>query len=111
MASPPFSTVGGYPGQATNVTTPSGNVGAFTDTWDGVPSLAPGLSNQAGLTPIQIDPSLAPPGSGMPIMNAVLIELRVLNALLALQIGAAVPDLQQMRADEAWNINPQTGLL
>jgi hypothetical protein len=48
---------------------------------------------------------------GVAAMNAMLVELRVLNALLIWQMGANAPDLNQMRADELYNSTIGTGVV
>ncbi len=114
MANQPFSTVGGYGGNASLVTTPSGLSGFLDDVLDGFPTLHPQLSAGGGpLTAIVIDPSAIGPATGMPELNAILVELRVLNTLIREQMGisAGSYDLQTMRADEAWNTNIATGAL
>jgi len=87
----------------------------FLDTVDGTPTLAPGFSS--GSTPptfarIAINPVAVADTAGMPSQNALLIEMRVLTRLLHLQLGTgngALESLNQMRADEAWEINLSTG--
>ena len=55
---------------------------------------------------------MSPDGSGtMPVLNAILIELRVLNEQFRSQLGTQASDLQQMRADEQWNTDPTKGTL
>jgi hypothetical protein len=63
-------------------------------------------------TPPTFTPSMSPDGSGtMPVLNAILIELRVLNEQFRSQLGTQASDLQQMRADEQWNTDPTKGTL
>ena len=107
----PFSTVGGYGGNPNNVLNPSGLAAGLSDAVDGFPTLHPVITGPGPLAPAVIDASTYAPGSGMPEVNAILSELRVISALLALQMGAAAPDLQIMRADEVWNTNINTGVL
>lgn len=104
MATPPFSTVGGYGGNPSLVTDPAtGLSSGLVDTADGFPTLHPFLNANGSLSPFVIDPIPILPSVGMPEINAVLIELRVISALLHMQLGGLAPDLQIMRADEAWN--------
>ncbi len=101
----PFSTVGGYGGNPSVVVDPStGLSSALVDTADGFPVLYPALNPvSGGLTQFVLDPIPVAPSIGMPEINALIIELRVLNALIHMQMGPYAPDLQIMRADEAWN--------
>lgn len=100
----PFSTVGGYGGSSTVILDPaSGLTTQLVDTQDGFPVLHPAINPSGGLVPFAIDPVPLPPFGGMPELNAVLVELRVIAALLREQMGPQAPDLQIMRADEAWN--------
>lgn len=104
MANAPFSTVGGYGGNASLVVDPStGLSSGLVDTADGFPTLHPFLNANGSLSPFVIDPIPISPAVGMPEINAVLVELRVIAALLSMQMGPLTPDLQTMRADEAWN--------
>ena len=48
-------------------------------------------------------------GSGVPPLNAILIELRVLNSILLYSLGATPLDMDQMRADEAYNVSLSSG--
>ncbi len=111
----PFSTVGGYGGNASLIVDPaSGLISGLVDTADGFPTLHPMLTAAGvSLAPFIINPVPIPPGIGMPEINAVLIELRVISALLREQMGntAVNFDLQTMRADEAWNTQIGTGSL
>ena len=111
MGQTPYSTVGGYGGNPALVQSPSGLAAGLSDAVDGFPTLSPLISPTGKLVPAVIDSTLMAPGSGMPEVNAILIELRVISALLAYQLGDRVPDLQVMRADEAWNTNIATGAL
>lgn len=106
-----FSTVGGYGGNANLVSLPSGQQAFLEDMMDGFPTLHPQISAGGPLTPLIVDPSTILPGAAFPQMNALLAELRVLSALVAMQMGAAAPDLQIMRADEAWSTSSATGAL
>jgi hypothetical protein len=104
MANAPFSTVGGYGGNASLVLDPNtGQASALVDTADGFPTLHPWLNANGSLTPFVIDPVPVVASIGMPEINAILVELRVISALLHMQLGTLAPDLQFMRADEAWN--------
>ena len=101
---PPFQTTGGYGGNPSLVVDPaSGLSSSLVDTADGFPTLHPVLTPGGGLLPFVIDPIPISPAIGMPEINSVLIELRVIAALLHMQMGVLAPDLQIMRADEAWN--------
>lgn len=101
---PPFSTVGGYGGNPSLVVDPAtGLSSGLVDTADGFPTLHPSINPSGGLLPFVIDPIPISPAIGMPEINAIIIELRVLTALLHMQLGQLAPDLQIMRADEAWN--------
>lgn len=115
MATPaPFSTVGGYGGDPSVIVDPvSGLLSALVDTADGYPALWPALSAGGGLTPFVFNPVPISPSGGMPEINAILCELRVLNALIREQMGDTRQsyDLQIMRADEAWNTTATTGSL
>lgn len=109
----PFSTVGGYGGNASLATLPSGQSAFLEDMMDGFPTLHPQIGAGGALTSISIDPSSSsyPPGVSYPQMNAILAELRVLAGLLHMQMGPSAPDLQIMRADEALSTNPTLGVL
>lgn len=105
----PFSTVAGYGGNPTNVTQqPSGNVAGLYDDIGGFAVVGPYLNQVTsyGLVPIVIDATTVPAYSGLPEINAILIELRVLTALLHFQLGPTNLDLEQMRADEAYQTTP-----
>lgn len=104
MATPPFQTTGGYGGNASVVVDPaSGLSSSLVDTADGFPVLSPYLNPNGTLTPFVIDPIPISPAIGMPEINALVVELRVISQLLHMQMGVLAPDLQIMRADEAWN--------
>lgn len=104
MATPPFQTTGGYGGNASVVVDPAtGLTSALVDTADGFPVLSPYLNPNGTLTPFVIDPIPISPAIGMPEINALVVELRVISQLLHMQMGVLAPDLQIMRADEAWN--------
>lgn len=104
MATAPFSTVGGYGGNPSLVTDPStGLSSGLVDTADGFAVLHPSLNPNGSLSPFVIDPIPISPAVGMPEINALVVELRVISALLHMQLGHLAPDLQIMRADEAWN--------
>lgn len=101
---PPFSTVGGYGGNPSLVVDPAtGLTSGLVDTADGFTVLHPSLNPAGGLVPFVIDPIPISPAIGMPEINALVCELRVISALLHMQLGHLAPDLQIMRADEAWN--------
>ena len=114
----PYSTVGGYGGNPSLAYDPNTGVSAGqVDTQDGYPTLHPALLPGGGLTPYVVDPTASPPNpnfwQAMPEINAMLVELRVISALLREQMGDTAKsfDLQIMRADEAWNTNQVTGVL
>ena len=115
----PFSTVGGYGGNPSLSLDPISGVSASqVDTQDGFPTLHPALTPGGGpLAQLVTDPTAAPPNpsfwQAMPELNAILVELRVISALLREQMGDTKfsYDLQSLRADEAWNTNTVTGAL
>jgi hypothetical protein len=116
MANSPYSTVGGYGGNASVLLDPNTGLSAFVDDlMDGVPTLHPQINANGFLSSLVIDPtSPAQPFYGAyPELNAILVELRVLSALIREQMGntGLSFDLQTMRADEAWNTNVLTGAL
>ena len=115
MAPPntPYSTVGGYGGNASVVQQPSGLTSFLDDALDGYPTLHPSLNPNGSLSPVVIDPSTISAASGLPEINAVLVELRVISALLREQMGDTKVsyDLQTMRADEFWNTLVTAGAL
>lgn len=89
---------------------PDGTV--FVDTVDGSPALVPSFSGTSGaLTPAIVNPLAIPDTAGVPSQNALIVELRVLNNLLSLQLGDRSPDLEQMRADEFFNSSVATGVV
>ncbi len=109
-AGPPAYTVGPFNADGT----------PFVDTTDGIPTLLPGFGSSAPPTwaQIQINPITVADGAGMPPQNAILCELRVISELLSRIAAATVfdgakslPDLDQMRADAAWDTNLSTGAL
>ena len=76
---------------------------------DGFPTLGATLTPTGAIVQ-NIVPGLASQNYiGFPISNSILVELRVLNSLLAASFGQNAPDLDQMRADEAFNSNPTSG--
>lgn len=103
----PFSTVGGYGGNPSVVVDPAtGLASALVDTADGFTVLYPSINPATGfLQPFVIDPIPISPAIGMPEINALLCELRVLVTLIREQMGDTRTsfDLQTMRADEAWS--------
>jgi hypothetical protein len=111
----PFSTTGGYGGSATLTYDPNTRISAANvDTVDGYPVLNPALNPSGGLLPNIVDPAAIPQSqfwAAYPEINAILVEFRVISQLLIAQMGATQLDLQIMRADEAWNTNPNTGVL
>src|SRR4029077_8040014 len=90
---------------------------SFVDTVDGTPVIVPSFNTSASpttpptFTRQVINPVAVADTVGTTSQNAMLVELRVLNRLLHMQIGAngGVEDLNQMRADEAWEMNLSTG--
>ena len=79
----------------------------------GVPVLGPVINGASG-TAVQniINAALgqgAVGGSGVPVLNAILIEFRVQNNLLLYSLGATALDIEQMRADEAYNVSLSSG--
>lgn len=111
----PFSTVGGYGGNASLVLdTTTGLTAGQVDTQDGFPVLYPALATGGGLVPNVVNPIATNPFTSYPEINAIIVELRVLCALVRESMGPTVGasfDLQIMRADEAWNTNNATGAL
>jgi hypothetical protein len=101
----PFSTVNGYGNPSPSLVTDpaSGLTSSLVDTADGFSTLHPSLNANGSLSPFVIDPVPISPAVGMPEINAVLVEARVISQLLHIQLGTLAPDLQIMRADEAWN--------
>ena len=106
-------------------TQPSGNPPAYgaigylqsdgswlVDTEDGVSVFVPSFGGVAtgGLSGGQVSPvpNWQQTG-GVPVLNAILVELRVMNMLLREQLGASPLDLNQMRADELFNIITTSG--
>jgi hypothetical protein len=86
----------------------------LVSTEDGTPVLGPVLQATGTTVPNVIAGNTnqgVPGGSGVPPLNAILIELRVLNNLLAWQMGAEAPDLDAMRSSEAFDISLATGVL
>ena len=111
----PFSTVGGYGGNPSVTVDPAtGLASGLVDTADGYPALYPSLTALGGgLTPFVINPIPINPSIGMPEINALLVELRMLNTPLREQMGDTKVsyDLQTMRADEFWNTLVTAGAL
>ena len=111
----PFGTVNGYGNASPSVFVDpaSGLTSGYVDTADGFPTLHPQLNPSGGLAAFVIDPVPILPYIGMPEINAILIECRVLSALIREQMGDTKfsYDLQSLRADEAWNTNITTGAL
>ena len=107
MALPPYSTVGGYGGPLI-----LSDGASLSDTEDGVPAFVPAFNptGPAALAQAIISPVQSAYG-GTPIQNALLVEIRVMNALIALQMGASAPDLEQMRANELFDCSLGTALV
>ena len=97
----PVSTVGGYGSPTINSDT-----AALVDSEDGVPAIVPALNPVTGALSQAVVSGVAPPSTAVPPMNAILVELRVISALLHFQLGATSLDLEQMRADELYNSTP-----
>lgn len=108
-----FSTVGGYGGNASVVLDPaSGLTTGLVDTADGIPALIPQIIPSTGqLAASIVDPVPVSPAIGIPEINAVLVELRVVTQLLHMQMGERAPDLQIMRADELFTSTIGSGVL
>lgn len=99
MAQAGVSTVGGY---GSPIIQQDGSM--LVDTEDGVPVIGPQLNPATGaLSPAVINP-IIPGGSGIPELNAILVELRLITRLLIANMGPLAEDPEQMRADELWNI-------
>jgi hypothetical protein len=108
MAGPAYSTAAGY--SLTGPSNPDGTV--FTDTVDGTPVVGPQFAqNGQSLIPAISNPTLASDVAGISVQNAILIEWRILTALMAFQLGSACPDIEQMRADELWNTTIGQGVV
>ena len=110
MAPPntPYSTVGGYGGNASVVQQPSGLTSFLDDALDGYPTLHPSLNPNGSLSPVVIDPSTISAASGLPEINAVLVELRVISNLIQAQgIGGGNSNgdqLSTLRNDQAFEL-------
>lgn len=100
----PYSTVGGY-GSATVQADGS----LLVDTEDGIPVVGPAFVLPGGGLQAAVISPIVPGNIGVPELNAVLIELRVITSLLLLQLGVQAPDVEQMRADELWNTTVGSG--
>jgi hypothetical protein len=74
-----------------------------------VPQLTPatGELSEASVNPAQFWPQTG----GVPVLNAILVELRVISELLHRDRGAIVTDLDQMRAAELFNTMTDTGVV
>jgi hypothetical protein len=84
----------------------------LVDTEDGVNSVVPSFATggTGQLSPAAFDPrTLWSSAGNVAPLNAILVELRVMNALLHFQLGATPLDLNQMRADEFLNSFYTTG--
>lgn len=78
----------------------------------GVPVLGPVLNNAGVPIPNIINAASGQGvvgGTGVPPLNALIIELRVLNSLILFGLGTQSLDLDQMRADEAYNVSLSSG--
>jgi len=105
----PYSTVGGY-GSSLPIVNPDGS--ALVDTEEGAPATAPAFATPTATTSNLVSatsalgPTLAAT-PGIPILNAVLIELRLIAEIL--NDNTSGRDLVQMRASILADINPSTG--
>jgi hypothetical protein len=84
---------------------------AITSDEDGVNVLAPILTSSGSVIQNIINGAAAQNLQGAPVINQVLIELRILSNLMINQMGATNLDLEQMRADEAYAISLVSGAL
>ncbi len=75
----------------------------------GVDVLGPVLTANGAVIQNLINAATGQNITGVPVLNALLIELRVLNNILLFQQGSTSLDLEQMRADEAYNISLLSG--
>lgn len=84
----------------------------LVDTEDGVPVVGPTLAPASGNLVAAIINTIVPASNvGIPPLNAILIELRVIAALLHSQLGDTKLDLEQMRADELFNTTIGSGVV
>ena len=84
----------------------------LVDTEDGVNAVVPSFKTDGSgnLAPGTFDPRQTwQTIGGVSPLNAILVELRVMNALLHHQLGDTRMDLNQMRADEYNNQGYGTG--
>jgi hypothetical protein len=80
---------------------------------DGICVVVPTLTPSSGdLNAAQVNPAQfwAQTG-GVPVLNAILVELRVISELLHRDRGAIVTDLDQMRASELYDTMTNTGVV
>lgn len=83
------------------------NLVPFADSVDGFPVVYPVLTSDGtgNITAANVNP-ITLPGNGMPVINAVLIELQLLNYLMLQQMGSFAPDPRALRADFAFAMLP-----
>lgn len=81
----------------------------ITSDEDGSPVLAPILTSTGSVIPNVTPGAPAQNLVGALIQNTILVELRVMNSLILYSLGATSLDLEQMRADEAYNISLTSG--
>lgn len=106
MAQAGVSTVGGY---GSPIIQQDGSM--LVDTEDGVPILGPAFNlATGGLSAAVVNP-IVPANSGIPELNAILIELRLITRLLIANMGPLAEDVEQMRADELWNTTIGQGVI
>ena len=101
--------------QSPNNATVNPDGSLLVDSVDGIYVFAPALnlSNgtlaSANVSGIPLSSSFPGTAQGIPQQLAILVELRVMNTLLHSQLGDTRLDLEQMRADELYNVVPATG--
>ena len=103
----PISTVGGYGNPTIN---PDG--AAVVDPENGIPVVGPAINTVTGnLSAAIISPTVAS-NTGIPVLNAILVELRRIANLLEANSGVGlVEDAEIMRANELYNITVGTGVI
>jgi hypothetical protein len=88
----------------------AGDSSAIVSDESGVDALGPVLTSTGSIVQNIINAGVAGQNlQGVPILNALLIEIRIQNNLLISTLGATTLDLEQMRADEAYNISLISG--
>ncbi len=80
---------------------------------DGISVVVPTLAPSSGdLSIAQVNPAqFWPQTGGVPVLNAILVELRVISELLYRDRGDVVTDLDQMRAAELYDTMTDTGVV